>query len=403
MATRHRPSGRNGRLLLLLLVVGWAAVAVVAPGASGADAVCANPPAATIVAQAGVVTSGTAGDDVIYGTAGDDRIAGLGGNDIILGFGGNDQLSGGDGNDTLCGGEGNDQLSGGAGNDSLSGEAGNDDLAGGIGDDRLFGDTGVDRLSGGEGSDSCSTGGDVGEATSAPGCETIITTTTTTSSTSTTTSTSTSTTSTTTPQAVETPAIFLGYADTLHSGTGAQFLPDPWQGDPNIEFLGCTANTLECGPAYDGGAIRIDNPVSNPAITLTAASVVIETCTFTPWGEFLPATASPGESLILTQTGLLGPPQPPPCDGRVAPADRPFTNFDTSEGPFDTIDPPFSNCDPDRVSFPVITLVFDNGMTLTITDAQEILNTGGTDRFACTGQEEATPWTAVAPANIVRT
>ena len=403
---KNRPTVGIRRLLVAFIAV--AVCVSLTSGASGADAVCASPPPSTIVVQPGVVTTGTAGDDVIYGTPGDDRIAGLGGNDVILGFGGADQLSGGDGNDTLCGGEGNDHLAGGAGNDSLSGEAGNDDLSGGLGDDRLLGDAGFDRLSGGESSDSCGTGGDAGEPAAPADCETTITTTTTTTSTttststsSTTTSTSTSTTSTTTPQQVQTPAIFLGFADTLHS-PGLTLLPDPWQGDPGVEFLGCTVQTAECGSSYDAGAIRIDNPASNPTITLTDAKVVIETCTFTPWGEFLPATITPGETVILTQTGVLGPPQPPPCDNRMNPVDRPYFNFNTSIGPFDTASPPFSNCDPDLVAKPVITLTFSNGMTLTITDADEILNTGGVDRFACLGQDRATPWTPVAPANIVR-
>lgn len=142
--------------------------------------VCAAPPAVgtpipgynVIVAQPGVNTVGTAGNDVIYGTSGDDRIAGLGGDDLIFGMGGNDQISGGDGNDTLCGGDGRDFLSGGNGNDLLSGDAGDDDLSGGLGDDRLYGGPGIDRLSGGEGIDSCSTGGDVGDqAAPAPSCE----------------------------------------------------------------------------------------------------------------------------------------------------------------------------------------------------------------------------------------
>ena len=137
------------------------------------------------------------------------------------------------------------------------------------------------------------------------------------------------------------------------------------------------------------------------------------TCHFQIWGEFLPATVGPGGTLILTQTGTLGPPQAPPCDGRVSVPERPYFNFDTSEGPLDTIDPPFSNCNPSDsvVSPPVVTLVFSNGMTLTIVDDpdpdpavqnDEILNTGGTDRFACTGTEEATPWTAVPPDDITR-
>jgi hypothetical protein len=400
MVKRDRPPGRGKHVVALLLAivvvaVGWSAL----PSEGGTGAGCAGLPPPTIVAQPGVVTAGTPGDDVIYGTSGDDRIAGLAGNDVLVGLGGNDQLSGGDGNDILCGGDGNDSLSGGNGDDLLSGDAG------------------TDQLAGGNGTDTCTTGGQAGDvAAPPPSCDSVIITTTTTtttsttiptttsSSTSTTTSSSTSSTSSTTStsmQPVTTPAIHLGYADTLHD-VAFQFVPDPWLGDPGVVFLGCLAGTPECGPSYDGGAIRIDNPASNPPLTLTSAVVVIGPCTFTPWVALVPATAGSGESFILTQTGTLGPPAPPPCDGRVAPVDRPFLNFDTSEGPFDTIDPPFSNCDPTLVPFPVITLNFSNGMSLVVTDTDEILNTGGTDRFACTGQEEATPWTAVAPANIVR-
>ncbi|MGI8810428.1 MAG: calcium-binding protein [Acidimicrobiales bacterium] len=128
----------------------------------------------TIFAQPGVVTYGTAGNDVIFGTPGDDRIAGLGGNDVIVGFGGNDQLSGGAGDDIICGGDGNDQLAGTDGDDQLFGEAGNDDLTGTAGNDRLVGGPGVDRLSGGDGIDTCIAGGQVGDASAPPpSCDTI--------------------------------------------------------------------------------------------------------------------------------------------------------------------------------------------------------------------------------------
>ncbi len=60
------PLGRVRRrrvgLLVVLVAVG-AGLAV--PGASGADAVCLAPPPATIVAQPGVGTVGTSGNDVI--------------------------------------------------------------------------------------------------------------------------------------------------------------------------------------------------------------------------------------------------------------------------------------------------------------------------------------------------
>lgn len=130
-------------------------------------ALCPAPPppgpGAIIVGAPGLVTAGTAGDDVIYGTAGADRITGGGGNDTIFGQAGNDELFGADGNDTLCGGPGVDLLNGGNGDDTLSGDAGNDDLSGLAGADRLFGGLGVDRLAGGTGTDVCATGGQVGD------------------------------------------------------------------------------------------------------------------------------------------------------------------------------------------------------------------------------------------------
>lgn len=46
--------------------------------------------------------------------------------------------------------------------------------------------------------------------------------------------------------------------------------------------------------------------------------------------------------------------------------------------------------------------MFSNGFTLTINDSAKVLNTGGVDRYACTGVTEATAWTAVAAANVVR-
>ena len=129
----------------------------------GRPAPPAPPGGAIIVAAAGLITIGTAGNDVIYGTSGFDRIAGQGGHDTIFGQGGADQLTGGEGNDLLCGGPGADRLDGANGLDTLSGDADNDDLAGLAGDDRLFGGLGVDRLAGGTGTDACFPGGDAGD------------------------------------------------------------------------------------------------------------------------------------------------------------------------------------------------------------------------------------------------
>lgn len=204
------------------------------------------------------------------------------------------------------------------------------------------------------------------------------------------------------PGPVITPAIYLGYADNYHDAAGSPIppTPSPWAGDANIVFVGCTTEA-ECGK-LDGGAIRVDNPAGNPALTLIDAYVDIGPCHFAPWVALLPVTAQPGQSIVLTQTGLLGPPMPAPCREAMDPLDWPLQNFDTSERPGDTRSPPFYNCDLTTGLTPVIKLVFDNGMSLTVTDAGKVLNTGGADSHTCFGVNEATPWTAVDPANVAR-
>jgi Ca2+-binding RTX toxin-like protein len=152
--------------LILQVTVGGASPCVVPPPVG-----TPLPGKTVVVAQPGVVTTGTDGPDVIYGTAGADRIAGAGGDDVIFGSGGADLVSGGDGADTLCGGADGDVLSGGAGSDLLSGDAGNDDLAGGAGDDEHSGGAGTNRLMGGDGSDFCDPFGDAGSQ--AVTCETV--------------------------------------------------------------------------------------------------------------------------------------------------------------------------------------------------------------------------------------
>ncbi len=99
---------------------------------------------------AGVVRTGTTGDDVLTGTAGDDTITGLAGNDSLSGGDGNDSLTAGLGFDTLDGGNGDDRIDltagalgdidiarGGAGNDTITSSLGEEQIDGGVGDDVL--------------------------------------------------------------------------------------------------------------------------------------------------------------------------------------------------------------------------------------------------------------------------
>ncbi|MGI9606886.1 MAG: NAD nucleotidase [Acidimicrobiales bacterium] len=109
--------------------------------------------AATIVAQSGSPTVGTAGDDVIVGTSGNDRIDGAGGNDTICGGDGNDVLIGGPGNDEIHGQDGRDVLRGNLGRDILAGGKNIDRISGGSGPDRILGNRGNDRIFGNSGAD----------------------------------------------------------------------------------------------------------------------------------------------------------------------------------------------------------------------------------------------------------
>ncbi len=81
----------------------------------------------------------------------------------------------------------------------------------------------------------------------------------------------------------------------------------------------------------------------------------------------------------------------------------PYLNFDTSLRPGDTRDPRHYDCAPETRLVPMITLVFDNGQTLTVADEDMVLNTGGVLHAACFAENQAAPWTPVDPANIVAT
>ncbi|WP_223189926.1 hypothetical protein [Nonomuraea terrae] len=75
---------------------------------------------ATIVAQPGTPTIGTAGPDVIVGTDGPDTIDGGHGDDRICGLEGDDVLLGGLGNNLIDGGPGGDTMRSGPGTGSAT-------------------------------------------------------------------------------------------------------------------------------------------------------------------------------------------------------------------------------------------------------------------------------------------
>lgn len=161
--------------IVLLALVGLAAVLGTAEGAPGADLPsCAEGPSRsgdtilgtpcddTIVVPAGVASvQAGPGDDVIRAAPladsstcpsecrlgiGSQTFDGGPGDDVVFGERGNDILNGGEGNDRLFGGIGDDLLRGGPGDDRLAGGFGADSIDGEGGNDRVRGDGTIDRI-----------------------------------------------------------------------------------------------------------------------------------------------------------------------------------------------------------------------------------------------------------------
>jgi RHS repeat-associated protein len=161
-------------------------------------------------------------------------------------------------------------------------------------------------------------------------------------------------------------AVYVGYADNLRpSGV----FPTPWQGSPNVVFLGG-------GPVYDAGAIRLDN-ATDAAMSVDRVSVDLERPgpVFDLWGSFVvPAHGT----VVLTQTSSF--------------------NFDTSDFPIvGCRQSPAAN-DP-RV--PKVTVSI-GGVATDYFDTGHILDTGGFDYyFSCGFQgQESLQWRLIGTTGI---
>jgi RHS repeat-associated protein len=167
--------------------------------------------------------------------------------------------------------------------------------------------------------------------------------------------------------------VSVGYADGLRSGG---FYPSPWSGDPGVIFEGC-----QSGCTYDAGAVLVTNTTSS-TVTATSLNVTLGTCTFAIWPGNISLPA--GSSVIYTQTSAT------------------FSAGCPTDGTFDTSDvgPNSSdwagNCTQSGI-IPQVALTI-NGISQTISDSQQVLNTGGMDLAACAGSpNESKPWTQLWP------
>jgi len=156
--------------------------------------------------------------------------------------------------------------------------------------------------------------------------------------------------------------VFVGYADNLRASSA---FPVPWQGSPNVVFLGQ-------GPIFDAGAVRLDNATDDPiAVDGVAVDVGRPGPVFNLWGSF---TVPSHGSVILTQTASF--------------------NFDTSDFPIVGCGQTVSPTDPrvPRVSVSV------GGVATTYFDTGHILDTGGYD-LACRANESL-QWRLIGTTGI---
>jgi len=156
-------------------------------------------------------------------------------------------------------------------------------------------------------------------------------------------------------------SVFVGYYDNLRS---SPFLPNPWQGSTNTNFIGSPVNGI-----YDSGAIRIDNP-SSSTITVGDVSVDVGSNHFDLWGSNMSLPAS--GRLILAQTGATS----------------------TGQYNFDTSDTSNGTCTNDGL-IPQVHVTI-NGIVTTYPDTRQVLNTGGVDLAGCpAGSNESHQWQLV--------
>lgn len=156
--------------------------------------------------------------------------------------------------------------------------------------------------------------------------------------------------------------ISVAFAD--NSSPSANF-PTPWQGSPNVTFIGG-------GAPIDSGALRIDNTSGTP-LTIDSVAVDLQrsNAQFNLWGSFtIPADGS----AILTQT------QP--------------GNFDTSAFP---IVPCGGTLASGETRIPTITVTIA-GTPQAFSDTGHVLDTGGFD-LSCRGNESL-QWRPIGTSGI---
>ncbi len=170
-------------------------------------------------------------------------------------------------------------------------------------------------------------------------------------------------------------AVYAGYYDTHHPNN-LKPKPNPWQGSPNVVFVGTPDDPNSGG--WDTSALRIDN-LTGSSLSGVVATVDIGTHHYALWGT---RTIPAGYRLLLAQTA--------------------FENFDGS----DTNPAGCFSCNPNDCLTKVVSTVpvihvTVNGTTTDYPDTGQVLNTNGADGAGCpytgTRNDESTDWQQVYP------
>jgi RHS repeat-associated protein len=162
-------------------------------------------------------------------------------------------------------------------------------------------------------------------------------------------------------------AVYVGYADNRQPSSS---LPAPWQGSPNVVFLGSGSPDS----IFDAGAVRLDNATDQP-IAVDRVTVDLQRPGIQPLGLPPPVFNLWGSFTV-------------PAHGTAILTQRSFPDFDTS-------DYAIVGCGQNPAGDPRIpkVTVVTGGVATDYFDNAHVLDTGGSDAYYCslTGSE-AIPW-----------
>jgi hypothetical protein len=151
----------------------------------------------------------------------------------------------------------------------------------------------------------------------------------------------------------------VAYADTVHPSPHF-FTPLPFFGNSDGGFIGN-------GGPYDTGALKLSNSTSHD-VNISDVWVDVGGVELHPWDSVVPFAVAAKSFVVMVQTN-------DPC------IDSNFNTSDANPGA----------CDAPNSIVPVIHVVAD-GIEYLYFDSAQILNTGGSDFFDCTGLNEGQKW-----------